>query len=128
MLESLTQEMKEDGMKILAALDQTEDKPTSFMWSYINGDWVLLMANKSTRVERPEERDPVGARIAKVIRDIVPGKDIKFALTGPASRYFRNLSFMIGTGSDDISGISMSNNTFNGEDTGINYIYRLFIQ
>lgn len=128
MLELLTQEMRDEGIKIIEALDQTEDKPTSAMWSFINNEWIFMLASMSTRVERPEDRNPAGARIGKIIKEVVPGRDIKFALTGPSSRYFRNLSMMIGTGPDDISGIQMSNNFVNGENTGENYVYRLSIQ
>lgn len=128
MWDTLSQEMKEEGVKIIEALDKTEDKPTSAMWSFINDEWILMLASMSTRVERPEDRNPAGLRISKIIREVVPNRDVKFALTGPSSRYFRNLSMMINTGPDDISCIELSNNFMNGENTGENYVYRLNVQ
>lgn len=128
MLKSLTKQMKEDGAKIVEALDKTEDKPTSAMWSFLQGEWIFLMASASTRVERPEDRNPVSERVAKVIKEIIPEYTIKFGLTGPSNTLFRNLSMMVATGPDDISHIQMSNNFVNGQDTGENYVYRLNIQ
>lgn len=128
MLDSLTQKMIDDGISIIEALDKTADKPTSAMWSFVNNEWIFLLASMSTRVERPEDRNPAGARIAKLIEELLPGGNIKFALTGPASRYFRNLSVIINTGPDDILGMQLSSNFVNGENTGDNYIYRLHIQ
>lgn len=128
MLDSLTQQMKDDGVKIIQALDQTQDKPTTMMWSFLRGEWVLMMATMTSRVEKSSDRDPVGARIAEVITEIVPNYEIKFALTGPASQYFRNLAMLVGTGPDEITGMQLSSNLVNGQDTGNNYVYRLHIQ
>jgi hypothetical protein len=127
--EKLSELIIEAGKEVLIRLDETQDKPTSMLWTDSMGDeWRLIIASISIR-EAGFNRDIVADRITKVMKSVDASLNIPFALTGPSSKFLHALSFIISTGPNDILPPAMVRNNFiNGFNTGKNYVYRLSIQ
>ncbi|MDH1101126.1 hypothetical protein N5C37_08385 [Pseudomonas mosselii] len=107
----------EASVQLLKELDKTELKPEMAAWFYYDDveDWRLILSGKKINEFLPGKEALAYKVIAKVLGKTEVGlaiSDVKFMKTD--APLIVALSFLIGTGPDDVSKFSMSNNTVNG--------------
>lgn len=107
----------EASVQLLRELDKGELKPELAAWFYYDDveDWRLLLCGKKINEYLPGKEALAYKVIAESLgktNEALTVSDVKFVKTD--APLIVALSFLIGTGPDDASKISMSNNTING--------------
>lgn len=107
----------EASVQLLRDLDKSEFKPEMAAWFYYDDveDWRLLLSGKKINDFLPGKEALAYKVVAESLGRTKAGlaiSDVKFIKSD--APLILALSCLIGTGPDDISKISMSNNTING--------------
>lgn len=106
-----------DSQRLIKSLDETPLKPALAAWYYYDDidDWRLILCGKEIDAFLPGKEALAYKTVGEQLNMLNSGlsvSDIKFLVT--KAPLISALGFIIGTGPKDISGIHLSNTTFNG--------------